>query len=51
MIKGHNPNRMQKKMLSAAGYEWTEWLVLKVYADKIVFRHKTTDQEITLDIF
>ena len=48
MIKGHNPNRTQKKLLSSNGYEWTEYLVIKVYPDKVEFRHKTTEKSLIL---
>lgn len=48
MIKGKNPNRLQKSLLMNNGYEWSEWLVIKVYSDSVLFRHKTTEESITL---
>lgn len=48
MIKGKNPNRLQKSLLMNNGYEWNEWLVIKVYSDSVLFRHKETEESITL---
>lgn len=48
MIKGHNPNRLQKALLKANNYNWNEWLVVKVYTDNVLFRNKLTDETITL---
>lgn len=49
MIKGHNPNRMQKALLKANGYDWNEWLVIKTFSDSVSFRHKKDEKVITLN--
>ena len=48
MIKGHNPNRLQKGLLKSNAYDWSEWLVIKVFSDSVLFRNKNTEQSITL---
>lgn len=48
MIKGHNPNRLQKTMLRNNGYDWKEWLVIKTFNDSVLFRHKETNESVTL---
>ena len=48
MRSGKNPNREQKMILTANGKEWTEWLLTKTYVDTYEFKHKTTNEVITL---
>lgn len=48
MIKGHNPNRQQKSILLKNGYEWKDWLVIKVFTDRVVFRNKHTNETVII---
>ena len=48
MMKGKNPNRTQKKLLEANGYDCTEWLVVKIFSNSILFRNKSSDETVTL---
>lgn len=43
MKSGKNPNREQKKILSAHGYDANEWLVIKDKGDSYEFRKKLND--------
>lgn len=49
MKAGKNPNFEQKKLLGNNGKDWTEWLLVKTTADSYIFRHKSTNEVITID--
>lgn len=48
MRKGHNPNREQKEILVKNKKDWKNWLLVKTEKDAYVFKHKETDEVITL---
>ena len=48
MRKGHNPNREQKELLVKNKKDWKEWLLVKTEKDAYVFKHKTSNELLTL---
>lgn len=47
--KGHNPNRLQKVILDKNGYNWDEWVVIKVFPNTVIFKKKDSDETIELE--
>ncbi len=48
MRSGKNPNYEQKKLLTKAKKDWTQWLLIKNNKDNYEFRHKETGETLTL---
>lgn len=48
MKGGKNPNRNQKKLLESNGKNCDEWLFIQMKDGAYIFRHKTTNEVITL---
>ena len=51
MKHGKNPTREQKRIISDNGLNPDNWLVGKIYPDKLELRHRLTDNVRVVKIF